>query len=401
MIRVPRMKRRPGTPGLRRRAVLLTAVAGALATGLAGCGSGGGSDGGSGSDDTLKIGFVTTLSNSSFSGVGVQSEAAFDAAVAHLRKESGAVKLKTVKGDDGGDAAQATDTCRRLIEKENVQVIVAVMLTPNKNACSLVAKQAGVPFIAGQQSAPNCDTNYFQTGWVPNQVVEPLINYLAEKKLGPVYFVGNDYAFDQDIFKVLKTYAAKKGVEVVGSSFAPIGTTAWAPILNRVAGSGAKVVVDGMIDEVAYQKQSGADPRTAGLHRISVTADEAQIQTAGSVVAGLSFVSNYVSSDESPANAAFKEELKAAGKGKVVPSLTSVNLYNATLAAAAAAAKGTDKDSLLKALPDVAIDTPGGKLDFDGKHNPTMTSFVASTDQSLTPTIVYTDKPLAAETGCK
>jgi urea transport system substrate-binding protein len=306
--------------------------------------------------------------------------------------------VKTYEGDDQGDPRTATETCRRLVQKEHVQIIVAVMLTPDKNACNLIAQQAKVPFIAGQQSAVNCGPTYFQTGWVPNQVIDPALKYLATRSAKKIYFVGNDYAFDQEILADLRKAASAAGMTVIGNSMPPVGTTNWSPIFARVSSAKPDVVIDAMVDEVAYQKQASTDPRMTALHRLSLTADEAQLHAAGASTKGLEYVTQYVSSTPNADNVAYKSQLEKAN-GSVVPSLTSVNLYNATLVALAAAEKGSAGD-LLKNIPTVTISGPGGPLAFGGAHNPSMTSYVAKMGAGFVPSILYTQKSVQPTTGC-
>jgi len=376
---------------------LVAMCAAVLVVTLAGCGSSStGSTDGSG-DATLKIGFVTTLSKNPFTDIGEQGEAAFKAALADS-KDSG-LDVKTYKVDDQGDATTATQVCQQLIQQDKVDVIVALQLTPNKNACTTLAHQAGIPFIAGQQSAVNCDTAYFQTGWIPNQTVEPALKYAAGKGAKSVYYVGNDYAFDQSILAEIKASAPKLGLKVAGSSLLPIGTTDWAPVLSKIAAAKPDVVIDAMIDEIAYIKQASTDPRTQSLERISLAADEAQLQAVGSSVEGTEFVPQYVSSDNNAANKAFKASMAAANKS-VIPSQTSLNVYTAVLAAIAAAKEGTSASDILKALPNVSIDGPGGSMAFAGEHYPTVTSYVAKMGPNFVPSTLYKQENVAPVTGC-
>jgi urea transport system substrate-binding protein len=374
-----------------------------LALALAACGSssGGttatGADPGKASGNTLKIGFVTTLSDSSFSDIGEQAKAAFDSAIANS-KNSG-LTIQTYEEDDQGTPQQAVQACQQLVQQDHVDVIVGVMLTPNKNACSQLAQQADVPFVAGQESAVNCGSTYFQTGWIPNQVIGPALKYLAAKNVKTIYFVGNDYAFDQEILQDLQSAAASAGMKVVGNSMPPVGTTNWSPIFARVAAAHPDVVIDAMVDEIAYQKQASTDPRMEALRRLSLTVDEAQLHAAGASTKGLEYVTQYVSTQSGAANESFKAALAAADKS-VIPSLTSVNLYNATLAVVAAAKEGTSDTDILKNLPQVSITGPGGKVAFSGQHNPVMTTYVARMGSGLVPSIVYTENGVAPETGC-
>jgi urea transport system substrate-binding protein len=352
----------------------------------------------SGSTTSIKLGFVTTLSNNPFSDVGVQAKAAFQAALA--QSSSYDVKVTPYIEDDQGDPQQAVQVCQKLIEQDHVQAIVGVMLTPNKNACTVLAQKAGVPLIAGQQSAPNCSSLYFQTGWVPNQVITPALDYLAKQGTKKLYFVGNDYAFDTEILADLKKAAAAHGMTVVGDSLPPIGTTNWSPIFSRVVAAHPDAVVDAMVDEIDYQKQAALDPSMKALHRVSLALDEAQLHAAGGNQTGLHFITQYVSSQKNPANATFLAALKKANPS-VIPSLTSENLYNATLVAMAAAKQGGSSASgIAKAIPNVTVETPGGTLSMDGAHNPTLTGYVAQVGNGLSAATVATTKDVAPQTGC-
>lgn len=358
----------------------------------------GGSSAASGSG-SVKIGFVTTLSNSPFSAVGAQAKAAFEAAIATSKAGAGNPSIQTVEGDDTGDPQLAIQVCQRLVQQDHVNVIVAVMLTPNKNACSLIAQKAGVPFIAGQQSAVNCGSLYFQTGWIPNQVIDPALGYLVQQGKKTIYFVGNDYAFDSEILADLTKSAKAKGMSVVGNSLAPIGTTDWSPIFSRVEAAHADVVIDAMIDEVAYQKQAALVPQMSALHRLSLTVDEAQLHAAGGNQKGLQIVTQYVSTQSNAANTAFIAAMKNVNSS-VIPSLTSENLYNATLVAVAAAKAGSSSAAIAKQIPQVSVETPGGTLSFNGQHNPEMTTYVATIGDNFVPSVTYTQQSVKPATGC-
>lgn len=406
------MKIRPPASRAYARAANVAAAA-LLAVALAACGTSsssgtaagatsgstasGSTASGNASGGTLKIGFVTTLSKSSFSDIGEQAKAAFEAAIANS-KNSG-LTLQTYQEDDQGNPQQATQACQQLVQQDQVDVIVGVMLTPDKNACNSIAQQAKVPFVAGQQSAVNCGPTYFQTGWIPNQVIAPALKYLATKNVKTIYYVGNDYAFDQEILKDLQSAATNAGMKVVGSSLPPIGTTDWSPVFAQVAAAHPDVVIDGMVDEIAYQKQASTDPRMEALRRLSLTTDEGQLHAIGASVKGLEYVTQYVSTQSGAANKSFKAALAAADKS-VFPSLTSENLYNATLAAVAAAKDGTSSAEILKNLPQVSITGPGGTVAFAGEHDPVMTSFVAVVGSGLVPSVAYTQNEVAPQTGC-
>ena len=83
----------------------------------------------------------------------------------------------------------------------------------------------------------------------------------------------------------------------------------------------------------------------------------------------------------------------------MAPSLASANVYSATQIAVRAAQQGGAAE-LLTTIPTTKISTPGGPLAFDGRHNTSMTVYVAKMGAGFVPTVEYTQESVAPRTGC-
>ena len=93
----------------------------------------------------IKVGFVTSLSGPA-SSIGVNYEKGMNAAYAYLN-EVGGEKIKLIKIDDGSDPSAATQAARKLVQQEQVDILIGTSSSPATNAMLGVANELKVPFI--------------------------------------------------------------------------------------------------------------------------------------------------------------------------------------------------------------------------------------------------------------
>src|SRR5205807_1078408 len=84
--------------------------------------------------------------------------------------------------------------------------------------------------------------NIFYTGATTNQQIIPGLDYLKEKGIKSLYLVGSDYVFPQTANKEIKAYAKANGIEIKGEDYAPLGSTSFGTIVDKVKASGAGAV---------------------------------------------------------------------------------------------------------------------------------------------------------------
>ena len=92
--------------------------------------------------DTLKVGIIVSATGPAASlGVPEQNTAAL------LRKSLGEVPVQYIVRDDGTDTTAAVREMRKLIQDENIDLVIGSSVTPATLAMTEVAAEKAVPII--------------------------------------------------------------------------------------------------------------------------------------------------------------------------------------------------------------------------------------------------------------
>jgi branched-chain amino acid transport system substrate-binding protein len=93
----------------------------------------------------IKVGFITSLSGNA-SSIGIPYGRGIDTGLAY-RDEINHQKIQLIKLDDGSDPSTATRNARKLIEEDNVDVLIGTATAPSTLAVAAVAAESKVPLI--------------------------------------------------------------------------------------------------------------------------------------------------------------------------------------------------------------------------------------------------------------
>ena len=94
----------------------------------------------------ITVGFVTSLSGPA-SSIGILYGNGIKAA-AEYRDEVAGEKIKLIQLDDGSDPSAATRNARKLVQENNVDILIGTSSAPSTNAMAGVANELHVPMIA-------------------------------------------------------------------------------------------------------------------------------------------------------------------------------------------------------------------------------------------------------------
>lgn len=94
----------------------------------------------------ITVGFVTSLSGPA-SSIGILYGNGIKTAVTYKDEVSGE-KIKLIQLDDGSDPSAATRTARKLIQENNVDILIGTSSAPSTIAMTAVANELKVPMIA-------------------------------------------------------------------------------------------------------------------------------------------------------------------------------------------------------------------------------------------------------------
>ena len=329
-------------------------------------------------EDPIKIGVAVGLSgaNSVVAPGVVQSS---ELAVSQINASGGIlgrqVELEIV--DDASGAVGAQQAFNTLILRQNVDAIIAMETSAARNAALPVVSRGKVPYIyTSFYEGKSCNKWMYVNGWVPEQQVTPVVDYLSENEGANTFFlVGNDYSFGRGMLGFTKDYIEEVGGKVVGEEYLPIDSSNWTSIISKIRSVKPDALISataGGAPNVSLIKQL----KSSGLsvHYGNLAVDEGTARTLGDDATGMYMSASYLTSIDSPENQAFKQALKEKfGDDMKTPNELSVPQYEAFFLYKAAVEKvgSTDSAKVIEALDDVSYTGPRGAIQMNkSRHTP-------------------------------
>jgi branched-chain amino acid transport system substrate-binding protein len=147
--------------------------------------------------------------------------------------------------DTQGKPNVAIEKAQKLFDKEKIHMLagpiagheslaVSEMLKPKKKLM-LLSYGANIK-LCGE----SCSRYTFLCGHTPWNQSYPAVDWFLKDLGKKVYLIGADYSTGHEIVKFFKEPFEKKGGQVVGSFFAPLGTTEYAPYLAKIKSASPK-----------------------------------------------------------------------------------------------------------------------------------------------------------------
>ena len=348
----------PHSPVRRRLVARVTAVAAALAAGVAFTGP-------AVAADTIKIGLVTALSGQS-ALAGEALTRGLTVAIDEVNAKGGLLggrKLELVRRDDEGNPAKGVLAARELIFKEKVAVLFGGLDTPVSMAIVPVANQEKTPFMgpwaAGTPITKNgANPNFvFRVSAVDELVDIGMLAY-AQKTFNAskpgMILVNNPWGESNE--KGLQAALAAKGMKAVGVEKFEATDVDVVPQLTRLKAEGADVLF--MVGNVGPSAQVVKSLDRMGWKVPIVShwgpAGGRFTELAGPNGKNVHFVQTYsFFGKQSPAGEKVIAALKAKypaikGPDDITPAVGVANAYDGMMLAALAiaAANSTDGDAV-------------------------------------------------------
>lgn len=243
------------TTDIGRRRFLKAAGGGAAVAGLAGCSGDGG--GGGLPEGPITIGHLAPLENS----LGVGSDRSGQMAVDALNEDGGVMDrdVEFVSADTRGAPSQAQTEAERLVQQEDVDVVVGTFVSEVTQAILDPIAEFGVPFIVTGSAAPSTVTdfigqnydryrNFFRTGPINSnfqaEAMGDYADFLSDTHgWNSFAFLADDAAWTQPFSNILPGTLEDKGYDVVHQSRLSIETNDFSPVLSDVDESGADSII--------------------------------------------------------------------------------------------------------------------------------------------------------------
>jgi urea transport system substrate-binding protein len=333
--------------------------------------------------EPIKIGVPVGLSgaNSVVAPSVVQSA---QLAVEEINAKGGVLgrQLALEVADDASGAAGAQKAFDSLVFQKKVDVLISMETSAARNAALPIVARGKVPYIyTSFYEGKSCSPFMYVNAWVPEQQVPPIVDYFNKEKGAKKFFlIGSDYAFGRGMLAFTKAYIEKTGGKVVGEEYLPMDGSDWTSVISKLKSAAPDALITstaGGAPNVTLTKQL----RAAGvaLPYGNLAVDEGTAKGMGTDAEGIYLSASYVTGINSAANKSFLAAMQTKfGAELKTPNDLSVPEYEAVYAFKAAAEKAgsTEQAKVLKALGEVSVEGPRGKIDMSKQHHAPLTMYL-------------------------
>ncbi|WP_199737091.1 MULTISPECIES: urea ABC transporter substrate-binding protein [Micromonospora] len=363
------------------RRILAGAMTLVAAAAMTACGSKTSDEGGTAgvtadvSGDTVKVGLLNSLSGTmAISEVTVRDSIML--AVEEINAAGGVLgkKIQPVGEDGASDWPTFAEKAEKLLSEDRVAAVFGCWTSASRKAVKPVfEKNKALLFYPVQYEGLEQSPYIFYTGATTNQQIVPGLDYLKAQGTKSIYLVGSDYVFPRTANKIIKAYAAANGMTVVGEDYAPLGSTEFGTIVNKVKSSGANAVfntLNGDSNVAFFKEYKSAGLTAAAMPVVSVSIAEEEVKSIGTqYLEGQLTAWNYYQTTPGAANSKFVAAYKAkygADKPTSDPmeaAYVSVYLWKAMVEKAGS----FDVEKVRGASDGITFDAPEGLVTVDGK----------------------------------
>ena len=330
-------------------------------------------------DQSIKVGFMLPYSGT-YAALGNAIENGFKQYVEEQGGKLGGLSVEYVRVDDESAPAKATDNINKLINRDNVDVVVGTVHSGVAMAMAKVAKDTGTLLIVPNAGAdavtgPMCAPNIFRSSFSNWQPAYAMGVVAAEKGYKRAVTITWDYAAGKESVNGFKEAFTKAGGKVEKDLTLPFPREEFQALLTEIAS---------IKPDVVYTFFAGAgavkfvkDYAAAGL-KDSIPLVGAGFLTDGTLEAqgeaaqGLLTTLHYADGLESEKDKQFR--LTYAKTYKMQPDVYAMQGYDAAqlLGIGLSANKGdkSNRKALVAAIEKAKVESPRGTFTLSSSHNP-------------------------------
>ncbi|MBW7925799.1 MAG: ABC transporter substrate-binding protein [Burkholderiaceae bacterium] len=339
--------------------------------------------------DSIKVGFMLPYSGT-YTALANAIENGFKQYVDEQGGKLGGLSVEYVRVDDESAPAKATDNINKLINRDNVDVVIGTVHSGVAMAMAKVAKDTGTLLIVPNAGAdavtgPMCAPNIFRSSFSNWQPAYAMGEVAAKKGYKRAVTITWDYAAGKESVNGFKEAFTKAGGKIEKDLTLPFPREEFQALLTEIAS---------IKPDVVYTFFAGAgavkfvkDYAAAGL-KDSIPLVGAGFLTDGTLDAqgesaqGLLTTLHYADGLNTPRDNQFR--LTYAKTYKMQPDVYAVQGYDAAqmLGIGLAANKGDKKNraALVKAIEKAKVDSPRGAFTLSSSHNPVQDIYLRKVD---------------------
>lgn len=318
-----------------------------------------------------------------------------------LVNESGGIlgcPLEVVVADDGSVPESAVPAARDLLAQGCHGLVGNLLSNTRISVANTVAAPAGIPMLNYSFNEGSIYTpTYFNFAALPNQQIEKLIPYLADKVGKKMYFAGNNYEWPRGSIHAAIASLSHVAGEVLGEDYLPLGASPVAinELISRLSVSGAEVFVPYFAgdDQIAVMRAITA----AGLkNRMAVVTGHFDAAMAMRLSpqerAGIYVCNTYFMNVDTPMNQLLLKRVAAQSdvdglwpRGNGFVTNFGEGAFCCVLAFAEAANKAgsVSPEAISEALASVTVSSAQGEVRMDpATHNASVNTYLAQCNEA-------------------
>ena len=253
-------------------------------------------------------------------------------------------KIKYVQEDGATDWPTFAEKTEKLLTQDCVAAIFGGWTSSSRKAVKpVVEKNNGLFFYPVQYEGLEASPNIYYTGATTNQQIIPAMDFLASKGVKKLFLAGSDYVFPRTANAIIKLYAAKLGIKIVGEEYVPLDKDDWTTQVAKIKAAKPDFIfntINGSSNVGFIKAYYDAGLTAATTPIISVSIAEEEAPAMGHEVTGHYASWNYFQSLKTDTNPKFIDSWKAYPNSSGVTSdpmeaaYISLYLYKALVEAA-------------------------------------------------------------------
>ncbi|BBN82543.1 hypothetical protein PA25_25280 [Pseudoalteromonas sp. A25] len=351
-----------------------------------------------GSDKDITIGLLAPLSGV-VSLYGEEISNAAKIACDEINEAGGILgkKLKLVIADDGSVPQTAVPAAKQLVHDHHCDAIIGNLLSSSRIAVNLdVAEVEKIPYLSFSFYEGSIKGRYFFSfAALPNQQIDKMIPYMAERYGMKFFFAGANYEWPRGSIDAAKHALAKIGGEIVGEEYLQQGATDFRSMLYRLYTSGADVFVPYFAgtDQVNLLTQFCEMKLKDRMAVVMGHFDEVMAASMpNNIKTGFYSSNTYFMSVPTKENKHYLERLSTLesvngllpnGNGGLTNFGEGTYLCVKAFAQAVKQANSLNTDAIISALENVEVQSPQGHVKMDPKtHHAYVNNYLSKCNQS-------------------
>ncbi|HEU0203273.1 MAG TPA: ABC transporter substrate-binding protein [Burkholderiaceae bacterium] len=359
----------------------------------------------------VKVGLMLPYTGT-YAALGTAIENGFRLYLSEQGGKLGGREIEFVKVDDESDPAKAIDNVNKLINRDNVDVIVGTVHSGVAMAMAKAAKASNKLLIVPNAGAnaitgPMCGPNIFRSSFSNWQSAYAMGDVAAKRGHKTAVTITWKYAAGEEMVDAFKEAFEKAGGKVVKQLTVPFPNVEFQALLTDIAATKPDAVF-------AFYAGAGAvkfvkDYAGAGLNKnIPLYGPgfltDGTLEAQGEAAQGLYTTLHYADGLDNPRDKAFR--LAYAKTYKLQPDVYAVQGYDAAqmLAIGLAAVKGdlSKQAEFAEALRKTKIDSPRGAFTISKANNPVQDIYLRQVVGTENKVVGVATKALADPArGCK